>query len=255
MKATENTTMTIMSEKAMKEQIKKIIERLTSLRGEIKSLYIPADDEYLDMIGVHWYPESACEWLDMAVKELSGDDCLSRLCDASADDIAMAYSNIEDYIDKTEDFVPEDDADLQTAMDLLNRVGEILDELKDIEDVSELLDRLTYNIEKWKPIIMTVCNNELEAHMNSAFDHTCQAVEDFNTGNVVGARTHAVAAVKRIKATLPLTKGESRGAVKTCLGKVEWLINSNPHWKCAAPMKLFDGNMANYRYQLANAES
>ena len=29
----------------------------------------------------------------------------------------------------------------------------------------------------------------------------------------------------------------------------------NPHWVCAGPMKLYDGNMCNYRYQLAQAGS
>lgn len=134
MKTTENTTTTIMTEKAMKKKINDIIEKLNNLRVGIGMLEITTvDDEPLDGTGVHELPEHACEWLEETIKELSGDDCLSRLDYVSDNTISMVYSNIEDYIDKTEDFVPEDCLDdLHDARIILSIIEEIWDEINDI---------------------------------------------------------------------------------------------------------------------------
>ena len=131
MKATEKN---IMSEKAMKERVKEIIERLNNLRAGIGILYIPTiNDEPLDGTGVHELPEYACEWLEETIKELSSDDCLSRLSYVSDNTISMVYSNIEDYIDKTEYFVDEDCLDnLKNARIILSIIEEIWDEINDI---------------------------------------------------------------------------------------------------------------------------
>jgi enoyl reductase-like protein len=125
MKTTENTTVTIMTEKAMNEKINEIIEKLNELKKDIGD-FVPVvrDENYEEWSEACGYLELATEWIDDTIKEFDNN------LDYAEDNLAGALGFLIWCMEKLEDR----DCPTDTLETLLKKTGDVHKELTDLNE-------------------------------------------------------------------------------------------------------------------------
>ena len=144
----ENTTMTIMTEKDMKEKINEFIDRLTSLKGELdafaeeteyiedefeESSYLEARDEWRRKwkeTDTCLFPSYSCGLVYRGIMLLSGDDYRSHLAEVLEDKLQTAQSHLLEYCYVISGLVNDGCSAPATAMYLVYKLEEVIIDFK-----------------------------------------------------------------------------------------------------------------------------